>query len=408
MNEPARLLVLGVSFRAANDAARELLALDHDDTIGMLDATRARHPDGELIVLSTCNRTELWCAGVHPDAIADTALGVLHARRPEALLPGADAPPCEPWYRLAEDDAARHILRVTAGLESAILGDTQIPAQVRAAQDLAASHGTLGVTLRDVVTRALHTGRRARRETDLAHGGAGIGHAVTGLLSERLAQHPAGRGRPSVVLLGAGAVAASVAGQLAKHGQVRVTVLNRTVERARSLASRHGFAALPWSAMPIELVRADAAVAATTAPHPVLFAELLDEIAKRRDNRLLVVDAGFPRNVEACPAVEVVSLATVAERDTRTHARRAAACPAVEAMVDAELEQWAQWLATRDLEHVIKSLYADSDRLTRETARELSLADPAQTEPVLRRAVRRMLHEHVTRLRAHTTVNPGG
>jgi glutamyl-tRNA reductase len=77
-------------------------------------------------------------------------------------------------------------------------------------------------------------------------------------------------------------------------------------------------------------------------------------------------------------------------------------------MVDAELEQWAQWLATRDLEHVIKSLYADSDRLTRETARELSLADPAQTEPVLRRAVRRMLHEHVTRLRAHTTVNPGG
>lgn len=399
MSNLAHLLVLGVTFRTAPSETRELLVLDDDDVDGMLLAARERHPDAELVVVSTCDRTELWCGGGVAEDAARVALAALHARRPEAFLPGLKGcdpqRPCGPWEARRDDDAAHWIMRVVSGLESSIPGDAQIPGQIRAATRAAELRGAYGPALRTVVTRALRASRRARNETSISRDGAGVGSAVADLLDERLAA----RDQRSVALLGAGSVARAVARRLAKHRNTRVVVVNRRITRAQEIASLYGFETRPWNELPAVLATVHAAVAATAAPHPVLTDALLAPVAKARGERLLVVDAGFPRNVEPSTDTDVVSLADLAHRESEIHAARTRAVPFVERIIETELNAWRADVTSADLESLIGALYAESQRFIQASLDGLSPAERMATERRLRLSLRRMLHNHVTRLR---------
>lgn len=328
-----RLHLLGVSFRTAPLAVREALALDGRQVEEVLARAGAHLGAGEALVLSTCNRTELYVVGASEAAAATWHQAVLATTGADEACPALAAA----RYHRQGRAAARHLFRVASGLESALLGDNEIVGQLRAAVRTAEASGTLGPRLRLVADHALRTSKRARTDTAIGAGGAGIGSAVATLVAER---GPTAR---RVVLVGAGDAAAVIARELTKRLPVELSIVNRTVDRAAALAAQHGAAVRPLVDLPAAIAAADVVVAATGSSTAVLTPEVVD--AARRLSPAcapLVIDAGVPRNVDpACAAdVEVVAMDSLADRTQRVAQHRAAAVPDVERCIEAGLARW--------------------------------------------------------------------
>jgi glutamyl-tRNA reductase len=377
------LHVVGISFRSASEEVREGLAFSPSQTAALLARARTDLPGVELLVLSTCNRTELYVGG-GADAV-ERVHEVLRAERPSA--PRLDG--CA-RYHLTGADAFRHLLRVTCGLDSALLGDGQVAGQVRQALTLAEREGTLGRLLSPAVATALRTSRKARAETEIGRGAPGIGGAVAQALVARGVDRSAG-----VLVLGAGQAARAVTRALVKQGFGRIEVAARDPEAAASVAVQCGGAPRDWGALEPAVREADVVVAATAATQPVL----RDVPAGR-----LVVDAGFPRQVDAgtCEA-ELVSLLALTQEAGEAAQARLAAVPQVEALVAEQVATWALARRRQPLEAAIKRLHQEAARAAREAAVQLSAhsgLDAADVERVMARQVRRVLHEHVAVLRS--------
>lgn len=326
------LHVIGVSFRTAPLAVRERLALTPDGVTAALVAA-VTAGIGEALVLATCNRTELYVVGGGDAA----ALDAWH----RAVVAGADGGACPAptgaRYHLAGAAAARHLFRVVCGLESSVLGDAEIVGQVRRAADTAAAAGALGPRLRGLADKVLAVAKRARTDTAISAGGAGVGSAAASVVAGRVGPGAA------VVLLGAGDAASVIARELSKRVPCRLTVVNRSPQRAAVLAERFGAGTRPWADLVPALAGADVVVAATGAQAPVVTAATVGAVRLLRPGwSPLVVDAAFPRDVEPVPGLDVVPLDSVAEREQRLRAVRQAAVPAVEAMVDAGLAAWSE------------------------------------------------------------------
>lgn len=387
----SELILFGVSFRTAPVAVRKTLTFDAAETAELLSRATAELPGVEALVLSTCNRTEFYLSG------EGDVVGRWHALL-KRLRPTAPALPedCS-FYELRGVDAFRHLARLSCGLESAILGDRQLLSQLRAAVGLSQAHGTFGRELNEATAAALRLGRAARAETGIAAGSAGIGSAVAATLGPEAKR---------VAVLGAGEAARSVARHLAKRGIVDVTFCNRTAERADRLAAEYGGAARRWSDLQAVLEDVDAVAVATSAATPVLGSDRLARISGRRQaagrRPLAVIDAGFPPQVEASPlsGVHVVPLDALRQGEDAALAARQAAVPAVEAMVDDAVALWLQKRAKRRLSGTVRRLHEQADGLTRELAGELvALGLPAEeAERIVRRPIRRLLHEVVTEL----------
>lgn len=387
------LILFGVSFRTAPVAVRKTLTFDSAETAELLSLATVEVPGIEALVLSTCNRTEFYLCG--PDDVVGRWHDLLKKLRPTAPAIPED---CS-FYERRGTDAFRHLARVACGLESAILGDRQLLSQLRAAVSLSQAHGTLGRELSEATAAALRLGRATRAQTDIAAGSAGIGSAVAATLGPEATR---------VAVLGAGEAARSIARHLAKRGVVDLTFCNRTLERADRLAVEHGGAARPWTDLEAVLEQVDAVAVATSAPRPVLDSDRLSRIRGRRRaagrRPLVVIDAGFPPQVAASAAagVHIVPLDALRQGEDAAMAARKAAVPAVEAMVDDAVTSWLQKESERHLSGTIRRLHQQADGLTRELTGELvALGVPLEeAERVVRRPVRRLLHELVTELRA--------
>lgn len=326
----AGLRLIGVSFRTASLAVREPLALTPEGVTAALAAAVARGV-GEAMVLATCNRTELYVAGCDEPGALEAWHRAVVVGRADGSCPALAAA----RYQIVGIDAVEHLLRVACGLESAVLGDSEIVGQLRRAADAAAAAGTLGPQLRGLVDRVLAVAKRARATTSISAGGAGVGSAAASLVTRRV-----GPGA-SVVLLGAGDAASVIARELTKRLPCRLTVVNRSPERAATLAERFGAESRPAGELVAALAGADVVVAATGAPRPVVTADVVAAVRRLRPGwSPLVVDAGFPRNVEPLPDLDIASLDSVAERESRVQLVREAAVPAVELLVRDGLRSW--------------------------------------------------------------------
>jgi glutamyl-tRNA reductase len=384
------LHLLGVSFRTAPVAVREALHFDREQALGFLQELSADHPDLEVLVVSTCNRSEFYLVSGDGARAVEALLAALRRVRPDAPVLRADCP----RYHLEGQEAARHLLRVACGADSQVLGDVQVLGQVRQAGGVADEAGTLGPRLRRLLGHAVRAGRRAREETAIGRGAASLGSALASLLS--------GRGSERILVLGAGDVARDIGRHLAKRGLGPLWFVNRTEARAAELAAECRGASHPWSALETLLREADVVIAATSAL--VLGRDALDAAAAARPERpLLVVDAGVPRNVEAGSRVPVLDLDAIRERQAEAVAARQAALPEVEAIVADEVERFGRWVERGATEDLIRSLFAEAAVASREAAGLLAGAEPAgpaEVERVFVRSFKRLLHGHVRRLRA--------
>jgi glutamyl-tRNA reductase len=295
------LLALGISHKTAPVALRERLAFSEGEASDFMREATATAEVHEAVVISTCNRTEVYLVVGDPVRAESDVLGLLARRaeiRPTEL---ADA-----IYSPRNCDAARQLYRVTAGLESMIIGEAEIQGQVRRAHETAMRVGATGPLSNRLFAAALTTGKRVRSETDIGSSRVSVPSVAVDLalsvLGDLKDRH--------VVILGAGETSELTARALAEQGAGTIFVANRHADRALSLAQRFGGSVVGLDKLPDQLVRADIVLSSTASPHPIVGREELELVMAERDGRaLLLIDIAVPRDVDpACGELDGVSL----------------------------------------------------------------------------------------------------
>jgi glutamyl-tRNA reductase len=398
----AELLALGVSHKTAPLDLRERLALTEGRAVSALRELTDAAGIHEAAAISTCNRTELYLIVSDPVEAESTALGVLTRQadiRPTELLGHL--------YSLRSSEAARHLLRVTAGLDSLIVGEAEIQGQVKRAYELALVEGGTGPILNRLFRGALTAGGRAREETGVGEKGVSI-PSVAVELARRSLGDLADR---HVLVVGAGESAELVARALVARGVRTVFVANRHYDRAIGLAQRFNGSAVRFEELPEQLEAADIIVSATNSPHHIIERDDLEQVMEARGGRpLLAIDLAVPRDIEpACREVAGVSLydiddvQQIVERNTtgrEAEARRA------ELIIEAELDRFERWLSSLEVVPTIAALRERGDEVVRRVMAEnenrwesLSEADRERLEAMTKAVASRLLHEPTLRMR---------
>jgi glutamyl-tRNA reductase len=401
------ILCLGVSHRTATVALRERLAFSEEAAGAALArlGCGSLNTDGihELVLLSTCNRVELY-AVTGSGGAGQTAL--------EALLEDARGVPAREFhphlYCLEGEEAVEHLLRVAAGMDSLVLGEPQILGQVMRALELSRAQGAAGPVLSRLFQAAIHAGKRVRTETTIAQNPATISSAAVRLaagLIDRLAE-------ARVAVLGAGEMAELVVEALRKRQVSHFLVVNRTLERARELADRWQGQATTFENLAQALEEADFVIASTGAPHPVVHRPMVMEAMQKRPRRpLVLIDIAVPRDIDAevvqVPGVSVYDMDALQDFLSRSLISRAMQMPEAQAILGEEKAQFMEYLAAQDLLPVIKAMHEQAEAIRQaeleKTLRRLPNLTPAERrriEALSEALVNKLLHAPVTRLRS--------
>lgn len=369
-----RLLAVGLNHQTAPLDVRERLAFPAEILPEALLRLMASQAAAEVAIVSTCNRTEVYCTCTEPEAVIHW-LADYHQFRPDELAP---------WlYRMDMTDAARHAFRVASGLDSMVLGETQILGQMKDAVRLAQQAGTLGVQLNALFQQTFSVAKEVRSKT--AVGANSVSMAAAGV---RLAEQifPSIR-ELNLLFIGAGDMIERVATHFAARQPASLVIANRTVERGQALAERFGGHAIALSAIPDNLGRFDVVVSSTASQLPIIGKGQVERALKRRRYRpILMLDLAVPRDVE--PEVSQLSdvflytvddIASVVE--IGREARHVAAEQAEE-IIASRVAAFTQWLRQRESVPMIRALRDQGERLRRQALevamRQLGRGVPAE------------------------------
>jgi len=396
------LLALGISHKTAPLELRERLALTEGRAAGVLNDLRSHAQVGEAAAISTCNRTELYLVVTEAVEAENVALGALSRQagiRPTELI--------ESLYSYRGIEAARHLYRVAAGLDSMILGEAEIQGQVKRAYELALVEGATGAILNRLFRGALAAGKRVRGETRIGEGGISVPSAAVELATRTLGDL---NGR-HVLLIGAGETAELTARALTARGVETVFVANRRYDRAIGLAERFGGSAVRLEDLPAQLEIADIVVSSTNSPHHLVEREELELVAAARDYRpLLLIDLAVPRDIDpSCREVtgvvvrDVDDVQTIADRNATG---REVESRGAEVIVAAELARFERWLGSLEVLPTVASLRVRADEIVSRVLAEnigrfddLSHEDQVRIEAMARSIASRLLHEPTLRLK---------
>jgi glutamyl-tRNA reductase len=399
------ILGLGISFRRAPIELLERLAFADDDLAKAY--RRAAEHEGleETVVLSTCNRVEIY------GAVGSYHAGFGVLKRLLAETRGMDMDElAEPLYAHWDRDAAEHLFGVAAGLDSMVLGETQIHAQVREAIRRAEAEGAAGPALTALFHGAARTGRRVRRETSL--GAAPDAFVARG--ADLAAEAVGGLDHREVTVIGAGQMASLAVKHLRGRGVGPVRILNRSLEHARALAARTDAEPGDLAEMPAALARADLVVSATgAAGHVLSHAHVAKAMDERGDRPLVLLDLAVPRDIDPeCAYVEGVRLIDIVSLRDRAdeHAPRTAEDIArAHDMVAEEVRRWEVRRRGDELAPLIRALNARGDAVVRAEldrwgARlEALTPDERQAVEALARGVAaKLLHDPIVELKERT------
>lgn len=334
------LFLVGVNHLTAPVACRERTAVLAGELRETLIHLMGLADLREAVVLSTCSRVEIIATARDPESAASSLKNWLVSRA------GAEAEAAVYVHR--EADAVRHLFRVTAGLDSWIIGESEIQGQVKRAYQLAFELKATGRVLNRVFQRAVNAGKSIRTQTGIQDGIHSIGGAAA-LLARKIF-NDAERGR--IVVFGAGEAAEAVARHLAAKNFRQIWVANRTVERARAVAAPLGGEAVSFDEGIKKLAETEAAVFSTACPKPLLEAATLRPLLTGRKRPLFLIDLGMPRNVEsACgriPEVYLYNLDDLKEIVRGSAAKKSAGKERAEVLVSSAAEECVEGLRRSD------------------------------------------------------------
>lgn len=393
-----QITVTGLSHHDTPVAVREQFAFNSEQLAAAL--ARLHDRTGGAVLLSTCNRTELYLAS-DTKAARDEAIAALADSRNVPVPEGVR------FFHLEGQEAIRHLFSVAAGVDSLVVGESEILGQVRSAFSAATAAGSSNAVLARLFHAALRAGRRARSETEIgAHG-----LSVAALAVQLCRKVVGDLRRKTVLVVGAGEMGQRTAAALVQQGAGRLLVTTRRSGFAEQIARELGGVALGMDQLPAALTEADVTVTCTAAPEAIISAEdVARSMAQRPQRPHLIVDIAVPRDVDAgareVPGVhlyDIDDLEAAAEANREARRREVAA---VEAIIADEAQRFEAWLASRRVAPAIALLRSKAEatrraELERTFARlsHLPDADRARIEAMSKALVNRLLHEPVTRLR---------
>ncbi len=361
-----------------------------------------------LVILSTCNRVELYAAA------AEIVFDQLRAFLCEAR--GANIEDLQPHlYQYMDTDAIEHLMKVAAGLDSLVIGEPQILGQVTRALELARAQDASGPLLNRLFQAAIHTGKRAHTETGISRNPASVS-SLAGRLCEQA--HPDIKSA-QVVVLGAGEMAELAVEALRKRGAQKILVVNRTLERARGLAERWQAEPATFESIQDALIRADILIASTGAPHTLIHPDMVAAAMQARPERsLMLIDIAVPRDIDPEVAdiarVRLVDIDNLNERLETSLAERSADIPLVEAIIAEEQADFLEFLSSLSVLPLIANLRQQAEAIRQKelerTLRrlpDLSEADRKHIELMTQALVKKILESPTRRLRLEASSGNG-
>jgi glutamyl-tRNA reductase len=397
------IVLVGLNHRTAPVELRERVSFTLEQARRAADELRSRGLLEESLVLSTCNRSEVY--GVPPEASRESApslysfLSEFHSIRPD-ILKGA-------LYQHYDRAAVRHLFRVSAGLDSLLLGEAEILGQVREAYRFAHEQGATGPVLNRLFQGALETGKRVRSETEL--GARPMSVAAAGVkLAERIFGKLADR---SALVLGAGTISEQVVSTLRDRGIAHLYVMNRSRDRAQLLATQFGARLIEWGNWDSALAIPDVVVSSVSSEDAVLTRQILEAAMAARSNRaLFVMDLGVPRNIDAAASdlynLYVYNIDNLTEIVEQNRSARQSEVPRAEALVEEHVGKFLSWQASVELVGLVDALRS---RIREERAafirarldgmNHLAATDRERVETLMDELLEKLLVEPAERLR---------
>lgn len=393
------IIAIGVNHKTAPVEVRERVAFAGGRARQALEALRTRLGT-ECVLLSTCNRTEVYALARRPraEAIVEFLAAAGHFQAPELEAH---------LYRHRGREAVRHLFRVASGIDSMLLGEHEILGQVRAALEMAERAETVGPLLGRLFRRALRAGKRARAETEISRGAFSVGGCAARLARCIFGDLSGAR----VIILGAGEMAEATARALAGNGAGSILVANRTRERAEKLARELGGSAIGYDQLADKMSQCQIVICSTAAPGAVLSRQEVSRVMQARRNApLFLIDIAVPRDVE--PSVggldnvylyDIDDLSRMMEEEAR---QREGELARVEEIVHQTTEEYMRWYASLRAAPTISALRARAEAIRRaeleRLAEQLSRLEPRDREAVEQLTaaiVNKLLHEPTVRLK---------
>jgi glutamyl-tRNA reductase len=397
------IVLVGLNHRTAPVEVRERVSFTAEQSRKAAEELRSRGILQETLVLSTCNRSEIY--GVPPESSHECAPGLssflseFHAVRADVLSVSL--------YHHYDRAAVRHLFRVSAGLDSMLLGEAEILGQVREAYRYAHEYGATGPVLNRLFQGALEVGKRVRSETELgarpmsvASAGVKLAERIFGKMKER-----------SALVLGAGTISEQVVNQLRDRGISRLFIMNRSRERADELALRVEGTVVDWGEWETVLTVADVVVSSVASEEPVLRREILQAAMSARGNRaLFLMDLGLPRNIEATSAdlynIYMYNIDDLTEIVEQNRHARESEVPRAETIVEEHVGKFLSWQASVELVGLVDALRARLReereafiRARMDSMSHLSTPERERMESLMDELLEKLLLEPAERLR---------
>lgn len=395
---------LGINHASAPLSLLEQLTLGEPGTRSAL--ARVSHSNrpvafGELVILSTCNRIELYAASAHAvfrelEVFLSEVSGIRAADFRAHV------------YQVEDLDAVRHLYEVASGLDSLVVGEPQILGQVTRALELAREQNVAGPILNQLFQSAIHTGKRVRTETEIGRNPMSVS-SLAASLAARIVQPLADA---QVLVLGAGEMAELAVGALRKRGVAHITVVNRTLEHARSLADRWQAHAATYEHLDRLLESADIVVSSTGAPHFVVYVPMVERAMQRRPGQpLIIIDIAVPRDVDpdvaSIPHVQVHDMESLNGQVEQSRILRLGEVPRVKEILEEELSRFAQYLESLAMRPLIAGMHQKAEAVRQaeleKTFRhlpDLTDAERARIDLMTRALMKKFLETPTQRLQA--------
>lgn len=398
------ILLIGLNHRTAPVEVREQLAFSRDGIATALILFQNHFPKSEAAILSTCNRVEMLIASSGDSPSVNDVLSFIAQAR--------DLPVSEfksYLYTLSGEQAVRHLFRVAGGLDSMVLGETQIVNQMKQAFAAASEQGTTGRVLNRLFHQAFETSKRIRTETKIGEGKVSV-PSVAVDVARRVFEDFS---KKQTLVIGAGEMAQLTCQHLRESDAHKFVVATRTLTNAKALADACQGEAVPWERLDEQLAQADIVITATACPTAILNVERIRAAQKQRRGRLLfIIDLAVPRNVD--PAVSKLEQVFVYDIDalgtivTQNRQQRAGQLELCEKILDEEVSAFEKWLDSVELNPLVEQMFHDARdlrdvELARLFRRCPDLSDEQRREVVMlvERLVGKFMHPCVSTLRRH-------
>lgn len=398
---------IGLNHTSAPVHLRERLAFSEEQIRASLSRLSCGHLSGdlaEMVILSTCNRIEIYAVS-NQIKFSDLEIFLSEARgvtRDEFITH---------LYHYQGERAARHLFDVAAGLDSLVVGEPQILGQVTRALELARGQNTAGPILNRLFQSAIHAGKRARTETGISRNPASVS-SLAASLSERTVDKIS---EAQVVILGAGEMAELAVEALRKRGADRILVLNRTLERAHSLAQRWNAQAGTFENIHAALVSADILIASTGAPHTIISRAMVEEAMKARATRpLVLIDIAVPRDIdsdaEGIPGVQLYDMDKLNAHLEHSLSERMSEVPQVGNILEQELSHFAEYMKSLEMLPIIADMRQQAEVIRQEMLQktlrrmpDLTMTERDRIEALTQALVKKILDAPTQRLRAEAS-----